>query len=62
MGTTFVDFSYLFRNKRAFNCLQSFVLTSNILFDSLSQNCIGDKGMKKLAITLRDLPKLHCLR
>lgn len=39
-----------------------FVLTSNILFSSLSQNCIGDEGMKKLAATLRDLPKLHCLR
>lgn len=60
-----VVFSYL-RNKRshnsAFSSLMWFVLTSNILFSSLSQNCIGDQGMKKLATTLKDLPKLHCLR
>lgn len=45
-----------------FNSLMRFVLTLNILLSSLSQNCIGDEGMKKLAATLRDLPKLHCLR
>lgn len=44
------------------NSLMQFELTSNMLFPSLSQNCIGDEGMKILAATLRDLPKLHCLR
>ncbi len=33
-----------------------------LLGSSLSQNCIGDQGVKKLATMLRDLPKLHCLR
>lgn len=46
----------------AFNILMRFALTSNILLSSVSQNCIGDEGMKRLATTLRDLPKLHCLR
>lgn len=58
--------SRLVRSQRshnsAFNNLMWFALTSNIPFSSLSQNCIGDEGMKKLATTLRDLPKLHCLR
>uniref|UniRef100_A0A671XTE1 NACHT domain-containing protein n=1 Tax=Sparus aurata TaxID=8175 RepID=A0A671XTE1_SPAAU len=38
-----------------------FDVCSLLLLSSLSQNCIGDQGVKKLATTLRDLPKLHCL-
>lgn len=29
---------------------------------SVSQNCIGDCGVETLATSLKDLPKLHCLR
>uniref|UniRef100_A0A3B4XU86 NACHT domain-containing protein n=1 Tax=Seriola lalandi dorsalis TaxID=1841481 RepID=A0A3B4XU86_SERLL len=36
-------------------------LCSLLVVSSLSQNCIGDNGVKKLASTLSDLPKLHCL-
>uniref|UniRef100_A0A3Q4GYS0 Class II major histocompatibility complex transactivator n=1 Tax=Neolamprologus brichardi TaxID=32507 RepID=A0A3Q4GYS0_NEOBR len=33
----------------------------NLQHLDLSQNCIGDEGVKTLAATLKDLPNLHCL-
>lgn len=45
------------------NTVRSYVLTCDLfLVYSLSQNCIGDEGVKKLTATLMDLPKMHRLR